>query len=42
MRNRLIHAYYDINPDTVWKTVIEDLPPLAAELEKISKPEKMK
>lgn len=35
MRNRLIHAYYDINLDTVWSTVIEDLPPLAAELEKI-------
>ena len=35
MRNRLIHAYYDINLDILWKTVTEDLPPLIAELEKI-------
>lgn len=26
MRNRLIHAYFDINRDLVWKTVGEDLP----------------
>jgi len=38
MRNRLIHAYYDINLDTVWSTVTEDLPPLVEELEKIIKP----
>ncbi len=36
MRNRLIHAYFDINLDIVWKTVVEDLPPLIAELEKIA------
>lgn len=35
MRNRLIHVYFDINPDIVWKTVVEALPPLVAELEKI-------
>ena len=35
MRNRLIHAYFDINLDILWKTVIEDLPPLISELEKI-------
>ncbi|PIQ97886.1 MAG: hypothetical protein COV67_01880 [Nitrospinae bacterium CG11_big_fil_rev_8_21_14_0_20_56_8] len=35
MRHRLIHAYFDINPDVVWNTVAEDLPPLMAELEKI-------
>ena len=35
MRNRLIHAYFDINLDILWKTVIEDLPPLIAELEKV-------
>jgi uncharacterized protein with HEPN domain len=35
MRNRLIHAYFDINLDVLWKTVIEDLPPLILELEKI-------
>jgi len=36
MRNRLIHAYFDINLDILWKTVVEDLPPLVAELEKIA------
>ncbi|MBI4388555.1 MAG: DUF86 domain-containing protein [Nitrospinae bacterium] len=35
MRNRLIHAYFDIDLDTVWNTVTGDLPPLAAEIEKI-------
>jgi len=35
MRNRLIHAYFDINLDILWQTVTEDLKPLIAELEKI-------
>lgn len=35
MRNRLIHAYFDINLDILWKTLIEDIPPLIAELEKV-------
>jgi uncharacterized protein with HEPN domain len=35
MRNRLIHAYFDINLDQVWDTVVDDLPPLIAELEVI-------
>lgn len=35
MRNRLIHAYFDINRDIVWHTVTEELPPLIAELEKV-------
>ncbi len=35
MRNRLIHAYFDINLDIVWQTIHEDLPPLVIELEKI-------
>jgi uncharacterized protein with HEPN domain len=26
MRNRLIHAYFDVNLDIVWTTVSEDLP----------------
>jgi uncharacterized protein with HEPN domain len=30
MRNRLIHAYYDIDRDRVWDTVEQDLPPLIA------------
>jgi uncharacterized protein with HEPN domain len=35
MRNRLIHAYFDINRDILWTTVNDDLPALIAELEKI-------
>lgn len=35
MRNRLIHAYFEINLDILWKTITEDVPPLVAELEKI-------
>ena len=35
MRNRLIHGYYDRDLDIVWKTVEEDILPLAADLEKI-------
>lgn len=35
MRNRLIHAYFDVDLDIVWKTVTEDLKPLINELEKI-------
>ncbi|HEX3583532.1 MAG TPA: HepT-like ribonuclease domain-containing protein [Thermoanaerobaculia bacterium] len=26
MRNRLVHAYYDINVDVLWQTVSEDIP----------------
>jgi len=33
MRNRLIHAYCDINRDILWQTVVEDLPPLVRQLE---------
>jgi len=35
MRNRLIHAYFDINKDLVWRTVVEALPLLESELAKI-------
>jgi uncharacterized protein with HEPN domain len=35
MRNRLIHGYFDINLDIVWKTVTEELPPLISLLEKL-------
>lgn len=34
MRNRLVHAYFDINLDILWKTVIEGLPPIIEELNK--------
>ena len=33
MRNRLIHAYFDIDLDRVWDTVEGDLPVLIAQLE---------
>lgn len=33
MRNRLIHAYYDVNLDILWDTVTSELPGLVAELE---------
>ena len=35
MRNRLVHAYFDVDLDTVWGTVTKDLPLLKAELQKI-------
>ena len=38
MRNRLIHAYFDINLDILWQTVTEDLPALVKELEKAMPP----
>ena len=28
MRHRLVHAYYDINLNILWRTVRDDLPPL--------------
>ncbi|MGA2642452.1 MAG: DUF86 domain-containing protein [Spirochaetia bacterium] len=28
MRNRLIHGYFDIDSDVVWKTVTEEIPEL--------------
>ena len=34
MRNRLVHAYFDINLDVLWKTVMEGLPPIVAELKR--------
>ena len=33
MRNRLIHAYFDVNLDVVWETVRNDLPILIPALE---------
>jgi len=39
MRNRLIHAYFDINADVVWSTVKEDLPSLVETLDEFLGPE---
>jgi uncharacterized protein with HEPN domain len=33
MRHRLVHAYFDINLDILWRTVQDDLPPLLQVLE---------
>ena len=38
MRNRLVHAYFDINLDIVWRTVREDLPELIALVEEALQP----
>ncbi len=38
MRNRLVHAYFDVNLDVVWQTVKQDLPMLIENLEKILSP----
>jgi uncharacterized protein with HEPN domain len=32
MRNRLIHAYFDVDHEVVWKTVTEELPKLLPRL----------
>lgn len=33
MRDRLIHAYFDVNLDILWTTVTDDLPQLISALE---------
>ena len=35
MRNRLVHAYFDINLEILWRTVQDDLPPLITVLERV-------
>lgn len=35
MRNRLVHAYYEINHDLLWKTLVEDLPPFLERVKEI-------
>ena len=39
MRNRLVHAYFEVDIGLVWRTVQEDLPPLIAQLERIVPPD---
>jgi uncharacterized protein with HEPN domain len=34
-RNRLVHAYFDLDLDQIWNTVTRDLPPLVVALEGI-------
>lgn len=33
MRNRLVHAYFDVDTDVVWKTVTNELPALRNRLQ---------
>lgn len=35
LRNRLIHAYHQVDLDILWKIVSQDLPPLVARLDEI-------
>jgi uncharacterized protein with HEPN domain len=35
MRNRLVHAYFDINLEILWRTVQHDLPPLVSVLQRV-------
>lgn len=35
MRHRLIHMYYDVNLEIVWKTVTRELPGLVEYLERV-------
>ncbi|MBD5803329.1 hypothetical protein AZOA_27650 [Azoarcus sp. Aa7] len=39
MRNRLIHAYFDINLDILWATVEQALPRLLKQLKSVRLPE---
>ena len=34
-RNRLVHAYFDIELDIVWRTSVEELPELIGILERL-------
>ncbi|HWD58832.1 MAG TPA: HepT-like ribonuclease domain-containing protein [Stellaceae bacterium] len=35
MRNRLVHAYFDVDIDTLWDTVTNAAPPLARRVAEI-------
>lgn len=35
MRNRLVHAYFDVDVDVVWKTVTVELPALRRRLQSL-------
>lgn len=35
MRNRLVHAYFHIDPDILWKTIKDELPLLVPRLEEM-------
>jgi uncharacterized protein with HEPN domain len=33
MRNRLVHAYFDVDLDILWNTVTQALPPLRGQIQ---------
>jgi uncharacterized protein with HEPN domain len=33
MRNRLIHAYFDLDLDLIWQTATQEIPDLIPEIE---------
>ncbi|HEX2984309.1 MAG TPA: DUF86 domain-containing protein [Ignavibacteriales bacterium] len=35
MRNKLVHDYFGVNSEVVWKTAVEDLPKLERQVEQI-------
>jgi uncharacterized protein with HEPN domain len=35
LRNRLIHGYFEIDPDIIWETLTESVPPVVEPLERI-------
>lgn len=39
MRSKIVHDYMNVDEDIVWDSVIQELPPLIEELEKIVPPE---
>ena len=41
MRHRLIHAYFDINLDVLWQTLVDDLPELVSVIESALPPPRM-
>jgi uncharacterized protein with HEPN domain len=41
MRHRLVHAYFDINLDILWRTVQDDLPHLLGILEPLIREEQL-
>ena len=40
MRHKVVHDYMDVDEDVVWDTVVNELPPLVRELQKINPPNK--
>lgn len=36
LRNRIVHAYFEIDLDVIWNIVTDDVPALIAELERIA------